>query len=265
MGLDSGFLFRLAGVLITAGCFLLILHIVNIFFRRILRKKDSIVMKFLHSAVEIVLISIMIYSILAQFDITREISTVVLQSGTLIIAVLTFAAQQALGNIISGLSISAFHPLDIGQKVKIVSGGAVLAEGIVRDMTVRHVVIEQYDGQSCIIPNGVVDQSVIVNVNYSDDVGNFLNFEVGYGTDLDLARSIIYEELQYEPLVIRKDVMISTSSVSANGLVLRFLVWTKTLDENFLACSHLRERIVKKFMEKGIEIPFNTVDVNIRR
>ena len=72
-------------------------------------------------------------------------------------------------------------------------GGTAIAEGIVRDITLRHTVIDTYDGQSCIVPNGVLSESVIINTNLVENVGNFLEFEIGYGADVDHARQIIME------------------------------------------------------------------------
>ena len=60
-------------------------------------------------------------------------------------------------------------------------------------------------GRSCIVPNSVVDEADIVNTNYVENVGNFLEFEVGYGTDVDLARSLLLEICEAEPLLVNKD------------------------------------------------------------
>lgn len=53
---------------------------------------------------------IIIYSLAQQFEITKDISKVLLQSGSLMVAIATFAAQQALANVISGITISASSP-----------------------------------------------------------------------------------------------------------------------------------------------------------
>lgn len=262
MEMYGGKLITIGGTVLIFG---VILYLINTSFDKLLARKTSLVLKFLKSAVTIVVLFIGIYSIMAQFDVAREVSAAILQSGTLIIAVLTFAAQQALGNVISGFSISASRPLEIGQKVKIVQGSSTIAEGIVQDMTVRHVVIAQYDGQTCIIPNSVVDQSVIINTNYTKQVGNFLLFEISYNSSIAKAKELIYKNLEEETLVSKKRPNILVSNVSANGMVLKFTVWTETVDDNFVACSNLREHIVRDFMENGIEIPYNTVDVNIRK
>ena len=257
----EGHLDKLITIAIIVVVFAGLISITNRIFRRINRRKNSIFYKFLNSVVYVVLLATAIYSVLSQFDMAREISTVILQSGTLIIAVSTFAAQQALGNVISGFMLSASRPLEIGQKVKLLQGGTQICEGIVK--TFRHVVIQSYDGQSNILPNSLVDQAVIVNADYVEGTGNFLEFEVAYESDFDLVRSLIRQALESQPEVSRKDVTIAMSRVSQNGVVFKFTVWTHSVDENFRACSELREKIIKAFNEHHVVIPYQTIDVNM--
>ena len=159
--------------------------------------------------------------------------------------------------------LSASRPLEIGQKVKLLQGGTQICEGIVKDMTFRHVVIQSYDGQSNIIPNSLVDQAVIVNADYVEGTGNFLEFEVAYESDFYLVRSLIRQALESQPEVSRKDVTIAMSRVSQNGVVFKFTVWTHSVDENFRACSELREKIIKAFNEHHVVIPYQTIDINM--
>jgi len=252
--------------IITAVILLLIMFIlvmiVNHVFRQVYKHKSSLPLRFLNSILNVLICVVCIYSALSQFDITRDVSRTLLQSSTLIIAILTFAAQKALSNVIAGFSISASHPCEIGHKIKLLDGSSVIAEGTVTDMTIRHVVIAQYDGQSCIVPNSLVDNCVIVNTNYSSPVGNILEIEVAYDTDVELAKSIIQEVCMAEPLLIRKDELkITVSSLTSNGMILKFIVWTTLLDDNFTACSNIRGNLVKAFAQKGITIPYQVVDI----
>lgn len=263
--LSDGHFQKVFSILVIVVVFTVLIYFSNVTFRRIQKRRNSIFSKFLHSFLNIVLLFIAIYSILSQFEVTREISTVILQSSTLLVAVATFAAQQALGNVISGFMLSASRPLEIGQKVKILQGGNLIAEGIVKDMTFRHVVIESYDGQSNIVPNSVIDQAVIVNANYVAGTGNFLEFEVAYDSDFDKVRKVIRHALENEPYVTRKDITITASSLTSNGVIFKFAVWTDTVNENFTACSNLRERIVEDFRKEGIEIPYQTIDLNLHQ
>ena len=196
---DISVIIQVVVILAVTG---LIVVLVNHFFNRFIARREKLYQKFIKSILTLIIIVIGVYAALSQFEIARTISTSLLQSGSLIIAVATFAAQQALGNVISGFFISATKPCEIGQKVKIMSGGNVIAEGIVRDMTVRHIFIEQFDGQSYIVPNSLADSSVIVNTNLVEDVGNYIEIEVGYDTDVEEARKIIQKICDEDPRIL---------------------------------------------------------------
>ena len=143
-----------------------------LFDKLILKKRNDITLKFLRSILQVVVIALSLFFFLSQFSNTKDLATNLLKGSTLIIAILTFAAQKTLGNMISGFSIAIAHPFEVGQKIRVINGSDILAEGYIKDITVRHTVVQQYDGQSCIVPNSVMDESVIVNTNYDDDIGN---------------------------------------------------------------------------------------------
>ncbi len=229
---------------------------------KIFFKKQNIANKFLQSTIKISIILIGIYIIFSQWGNTKNITEQIFKNGTLLIAIATFAAQRTLGNVISGIMLSASHPINIGQKIKITNNGQLIAEGIVKDMTIRHVIIETYDGQSCIIPNSIIDSAVIQNTNYNDGVGNYMKFEVGYDTDIPKAKQLILNALVYEHAKLKPGTEIQVSKLTPNGIELKFTVWTETLNENFLICSRLRERIVKIFRDNGITIPYNTITID---
>ena len=119
-------------LLIKIGIFavaaLVLNYVVNIIYKYILKKTGAIHLQFSKSVLVIVIDVIVIYSLAQQFDMTKEISKVVLQSGSLILAIATFAAQHALGNVISGVSISVSKPYNEGEKIRVVQGGTVIAE-----------------------------------------------------------------------------------------------------------------------------------------
>ena len=203
-----------------------------------------------------------VYSLAQQFDITKDISKVLLQSGSLIVAIATFAAQQALGNIISGFSLSMSKPYEVEDKIKVVQGGGIIAEGIVQDITIRHTIIRQFNGESCIVPNSVMDASVITNTNYTENIGNFMEIEIGYSADIDRAMDIM------QKICINHELTLNTESnkvfikgYTQNGMILKTTVWTGNLDDSFRACSDIRAELVKEFLKNDIEIPYQTVTI----
>ena len=249
-------------LILLVGCLfsLWIMHL--LFDRIILKRKNKIHVKFLKNVLNALIITVFIYAFLHQFDETRDIGNTIFRGGTLIIAVLSFAAQQPLSNIISGFSLSGSKPFEVGEKVKLLQGNSIIAEGIVKDITLRHVVIQQYDGQSYLVPNNIVNNSVVVNTNYSDNVGNFMEVEISYESDIDKAIDIFTNVCAQNSLLISKEKLsVSVSRMTANGVVLKTTIWTRNLDDNFRACSDIRKELLKQFKENGIQIPYTTITI----
>ena len=234
-----------------------------LFDKLILKKRNDITLKFLRSILQVVVIALSLFFFLSQFSNTKDLATNLLKGSTLIIAILTFAAQKTLGNMISGFSIAIAHPFEVGQKIRVINGSDILAEGYIKDITVRHTVVQQYDGQSCIVPNSIMDESVIVNTNYEGDIGNYIEVEISYDSDIQKAREIFREIIKEQILCIRKEnINIYVSRFTENGLMLKTTIWTESLDDNFIACSIIREKIITRFRENGIHIPYKTLEIH---
>ena len=170
---------------------MLINQLINMVFRFVTKGKRVAHLRFFRSVIHVTVYVITIYILAQQFDMTKDLSTALLQSGSLIIAIATFAAQQALSNVISGFSLSVSKPYNVDDKIKVVQGGSVIAEGIVKDITLRHTIISQFNGESCIVPNSVMDCAVITNTNFTENIGNFLEVTIAYDADIEEAMDIM--------------------------------------------------------------------------
>ena len=190
-----------------------------------------------------------------------EIAAALLTGGGLVLAILSFAAQKTLNNILSGISISLSHPFDLGDKIKVMSGNTVIAEGTVSDITLRHTIVMTYSGQSCIIPNGTMNESMLINVSSNEKVGNFLEITVGFDDDLDLAIELMEKTVRETENVVdcAKPVVCR---FEADGPVIKTTVWTSTFSENYMACGYIRKKLVEVYKENGITIPYQTVTIN---
>ncbi|MDE6386960.1 MAG: mechanosensitive ion channel family protein [Lachnospiraceae bacterium] len=238
-------------------------YVVNLIFRFLARKTKAIHLRFSKGVVNVIIDVIIIYSLAQQFELTKDISKVMLQSGSLIIAIATFAAQQALGNVISGLSISMSKPYNVDEKIRVIQGGTVIAEGIVKDVMIRHTVINQFNGESCIVPNSVMDSSVIINTNYTANVGNFVEIEIAYDADIEAAIRIMRKVCVDHELTLNTDEnAVTASGYTQNGVILKTTIWTENLNDSFKACSDIRIALIREFQNNGIEIPYQTVTVH---
>lgn len=248
---------------ISVGIAILLILGIRFIIRRISMKRDGIHLKFFQSFLTVLIMGVCIFHILSLFDITKGVSRTLLQSSALLLAVATFAAQQALGNVISGLFITASHPYNLHEKIKVTSsGGSLIAEGLVYDITIRHTVIKTFDGQSAIIPNSVMDSAVIINTNYTENVGNFLEVEVSYDADVELASDILKRIIIEHPLTLNtEDMKVNLSRFESSGVILKTTVWAATVDDNFTACNDIRMNILKEFRLNRITIPYNTITI----
>ena len=159
-------------------------------------KRKKLHVRFICSLLRVlVIIGVLIAALQVYFDLSKVL-TAVLTGGGLVLAILSFAAQKSLNNILSGIAISFSRPFDLGDKIKIISGGSVIAEGTVTDITLRHTVVMTYDGQACMVPNGVMNESMLLNVSHEDRIGNFLEITVGYSDDLDKALKLMEEVVE---------------------------------------------------------------------
>ena len=238
----------------------------NFVFKKIYRitKNDKrLHVKFYKSVLDFIIIVVFVYIALEQFEITKDVSKTLLQSGTLIIAIATFAAQKALSNVISGFMLSRDKCFEVGHKIKVVStSGSVIVEGVVTGMNARHTAIQQYDGNTDIVPNSVMDSSIIINTHYTSDIGHFVEVEIAYKQDVDKALELFKRIVIDEPLTINDESTNPlVNRMTQNGIVLKVLIKAESLNNCFLACSNIYRKILKEFEENNIAIPYQTVTV----
>lgn len=259
---ENAWLLLLIKIFISIAVLCLLFLLFKKFLRKISKKSNGLHIQYFNSLIKILLVLLEIYYLLTLFDVTKTLSTTILGGGAIFLTVASFGAQQAMGNIVSGFFISASKPYELEDKIKVANGGSVLAEGIVKDITTRHTVIETFDGQTCIIPNSVMDSAVIINTTYTENVGNFLTVEISYESDVDKAMEIIKSIIVKNEMTLNDDTTtVSLSQMNSDGLMLKTTVWTKTLGENFAACSDIRKQVLAEFNKAGITIPYKTITI----
>lgn len=194
----------------------------------------------------------------------KHVAQSMLAGAGILAIVIGFASQQALGNIVSGLFIVMFKPYRINDRISIRDS----LRGVVEDINLRHTVIRNFENQRIVIPNSIISNEVLVNSNYTDDrICRFINIGISYGSDIDLAKSIMSEEVQNHPLNIdiRKPediekgiprvtvrvVLLDNSSVN-----LRAWAWADDAPNAFVMECDVLESIKKRFDREGIVIPF---------
>jgi len=221
--------------------------------------------KFVFNIIQVTIYLIGVLFMIGQIpQMSRVVQTILAGSGILALG-LSLSAQESLNNIISGMFITVFKPFEVGDRVTLVESKLT---GTIEDITLRHTVIKTFTNTRYIIPNAKINNEIIENSNIVDArASSFLDVTVAYESDLDLAMKIMADVMGGHPnyLDIRTEeekaagapkVKVYVREFGSSGFALRANMWTKTVNENFEACSDVRILLKKAFSEAGIEIPY---------
>jgi len=83
----------------------------------------------------------------------------------LVVAVVGFAAQRTLANVIAGIQIAVSQPIRIGDRLTFDE-----CEGRVTDITLSYTYLDPGDGSSVVIPNQLLTEGVVHNHSTEDTV-----------------------------------------------------------------------------------------------
>lgn len=238
----------------------ILIFISNHIFDAISRKTKGIHYKFINEIINVVLVFVMIVIMMQQFTVTRSFTSQIITGGTLMVAILTFAAQKTLGNIISGTFVSISKPFKLGDKIRIQNtNGNIMAEGVVEDITLRHVVIKSFDKKRFIIANSTIDEAVIVNLDV-EDISAVFFVVVSYEANLDLVCELMVETCK-EISEFSSHATPYIKEYTDNGVRLGITTYAENSALSFEGQTKFYKNLLKKFKENGIDIPYQTVSI----
>lgn len=196
-------------------------------------------------------------------QLSKVLSTILAGSGILALA-LSLSAQESLNNVISGMFITLFKPFEIGDRVTLASSGLT---GTIEDITLRHTIVKTFTNTRVVVPNATMNKEIIENSNLIDArASSFVDVEVAYESDIEQAMELMADVIASHPYYwdVRTEeemetvpkVKVYIRSLGERGVSLRANMWTKTVSENFEACSDVRLGIKRAFDRAGIEIPY---------
>lgn len=225
--------------------------------------EDKLAYLFIRSSVKIVLGLIAIFYIIYTIPVLRNRATLIFSSAGIFAAIIGFAAQSAIANLVAGLFIVIFRPFRIGDYIKLDEQRL----GIVTNISLRHTIINNFENKRLIIPNSIISKESILNHSIEDSkVLTFNNFIVGMYADIDLARKVIQEEADKLPHIIdrRTSEEITEGMPKVNVFVintkesvihLRAYVWIDGPTNEFANKAILRESVHKRFVKEGVNLP----------
>lgn len=221
-----------------------------------INKKKKIHLTFLKSILQTIIVFIGIFVIGSKFETFKQISSSIITGSTLIVAVLAFSLEEGIANIIHGLIISVCKPFNIGDRLTLPNQNIT---GTVENITIRHTVIKNcITGTSILIPNSIMNKEIIENSYYLDTIHtHYIDILISRDSDVDKAQEIFKQEIKNDKRYCGDDdLYIFVREISENSICLRAFIPTKTLEENFVACSEIRKNVLKRYKNENISEPY---------
>ncbi len=239
-------------------------------FNRMMQKRNEpghkpdttkfIVLRRLLSVVIYLVAIAIIVNVIPEF---KTFSYSILAGAGVLAIVIGFAAQSALANIMGGIFLAVSEPIRVGDRVKVGD-----YQGVVEDITLRHVVMRTWDRVHIVIPNKRMNDVEIINYSIQgEEIVQTMDIGISYDSDIDLARKIIIEEIQKHPdyivyssrsALLNPEEKFKVRVVQAGDFAinLRAYFWAKSKMKGFKMMCAVLESVKKRFDSEGVEIPF---------
>jgi len=115
-----------------------------------------------------VLVAVLVLAALAigQFTDLQRLATAILASTAILAAIVGFAAQHSIANVVAGVTLAVAQPFRIGDRIAFEE-----ISGRVLDITLSYTYVDPGDGTSVVIPNQLLVEGVVHNLSTADTTG----------------------------------------------------------------------------------------------
>jgi len=168
--------------------------------------------------------------------------------------VVGLAARQTLGSMIAGFLLMFSRPFTIGDWIVIGD-----QEGVVTNITIFNTRLENFDGESVIIPNDKVSERAVVNRSHRGGLRLKVDVGIDYEADPEYAETVAIRAIKSVDIVTDApppQVIPKSFGDSAVVLELRFWIDNPSPPRKWQAVSGVVRTVKSDFEDAGIKIPF---------
>ncbi|MFQ5399855.1 MAG: mechanosensitive ion channel family protein [Anaerolineae bacterium] len=200
----------------------------------------------------LVLSTVAIIIVLGRFGIEVSALVTTLGIGSLAIAL---AAQETLGDMISGFSIMLDQPFKVGDRVEVLD---IDTWGDVVEIGLRSTRILTRDNRMVSVPNSVIGKGLIVNYSVPNTMYRVqTHVGVAYGTDLEMARKVMVDAIRAQDWVMKEErIEALMLEFGESALIFRVRCWIENYVETRRILDKMNSALYKALNEAGIGIPF---------
>ncbi len=229
------------------------------------RKGKKIHIQFAENLVKLAIIIIFVVIPLGGDKIGHSL----LGSAAVLAAVVGFAAQDVIKDILAGMQISIYKPFDLGDRIELEDGTA----GVVERITMRHVVLVMVDTVVLMIPNSAINTKTIKNYSYGYVPRSVqFSFPVDYKTDIKKAKQVIFDAIEESPYSFpgkraKNGEMIYGPvyfiAINDSSLAMKVTVYYKPETPTEVLKDDINTRVFEALGAAGIKIPYPHTSVDI--
>jgi small-conductance mechanosensitive channel len=120
-------------------------------------------LRFLRRVVVLVIVVVLAAIAIGQFTDLKRVATAILASTAVLAAIIGFAAQHTIGNMVAGVQLAVSQPIKIGDRISFEE-----VEGRVLDITLSYTYVGPGDGTTVVIPNQLLVEGIVHNLSTAD-------------------------------------------------------------------------------------------------
>jgi len=221
------------------------------------RGVDASLRPFLTSLIGTIFKILVVISVMGMVGIEMTSFIAILGAAGLAIGM---ALSGTLQNFAGGVMILIFKPFKVGDFID-----AQGYMGVVAEIQIFNTIITTVDNKTVIIPNGGLSTSSMTNFSTQETRRVDFVFGIGYGDNLDKAKSIITTIAENDKRILKDPepfVRMSEMADSSVNITARF--WAKGADYWDVYFDTMEE-VYKQFNSQGINIPYPQMDVHIQK
>ncbi|MDO8727969.1 MAG: mechanosensitive ion channel [Candidatus Methanoperedens sp.] len=175
---------------------------------------------------------------------------------------LALAAQNLISNVFGGMTITLDQLYKVGDRVEF-SG----VYGDIYEIKPRYTKIKTLDNVIITVPNSKVINDNIVNYAAPDTTLRVkIPVGVSYGTYPEKVNKIMLEIVNNTQNVLKEPKpLVRFTEYAASSQNFELLVWVKHYDDRHTVIDMILREMFKRFNEEGIEMPFNQMDVHLKK
>ncbi len=220
-------------------------------------KLDPTVKSFLISFLNIALKILVLVIALQILGVSSASIVTVLGSCALAIGL---GLQGGLSNIAGSIMILMFKPFKVGDFIS--TNGY---EGTVKSISIFYTKILTPDNKSVQLPNGILSNNNIINYNVNGKRRIDLNITVDYKSNINQVKKVINGVIKKHPKILQDEKnLVRLLSHAESALVFAVKAWV--VPEDYWDVYYdLMEQIKEELDKNHISIPFNQLDVHIKK